>query len=296
MKANLFKTASVFLLVLLAGVTAAQAKDGRRNHPGRPEVKAYFQQNILPVVRHQRQKLEAQLSADDKAQLATYRTQLRDLHQRGKALRQSIRPEGRKETGRPNLTEAQQQQIQQLRSDARGIMLNVAQMARKYEANISQLTREVQPQKAKWTADIQAIVAKTSTPEQQGQTRHLKQRHHGSRPHSGMRGGFFRPARFLLMDPNAPVKADEVDANGSSVFPNPASAANQLEYSVKKAGPVTIELLDSRGNTLRALLQNEQQEKGTHTIYTPLGDLPRGTYFYKITSKSGSETKRFVKE
>ena len=37
-------------------------------------------------------------------------------------------------------------------------------------------------------------------------------------------------------------------------------------------------------------------ERGTHTQPLDLQGLPAGTSFYRITTKTGSETKRFVRE
>ncbi|TGE16806.1 T9SS type A sorting domain-containing protein [Hymenobacter elongatus] len=285
MKLPLFTATLLLLAVLLAG-PGTFAK-GRDDKPGRQEVKAYYQANVLPVVRQQRQKLETQLSADDKAQLATYRTQLRELRLRGKALQESMRPSGTTET-RLALTDAQQQE---LRSASREIMVKVGLLAKKYEAPLTQLAQEIQPQKDQWATDLKAIAARYATPEQLAKHREL-------RHHQGHLGQFLRPAKFLLLDPNAPASAaaDNATATATAVYPNPAAATNQLEYSVRKAGPVTIEILDGRGNTLRPVVQNEQQEKGSHTLTTNLSDLPNGTYFYKITTRSGTETKRFVKQ
>lgn len=58
---------------------------------------------------------------------------------------------------------------------------------------------------------------------------------------------------FLLMDPNALAEASaECGSVGSNSFhPNPAAATTQLEYEMKKAGPVRVELLNKDGNKLR---------------------------------------------
>ncbi|MCB2408294.1 T9SS type A sorting domain-containing protein [Hymenobacter lucidus] len=299
MKTSLLKSCTLLLAALLIGF-GTLAKGRHDEKPGRKEVHAYYQANVLPVVRQQRQKLEAQLAADDKAQLATYRTQLRDLRLRGKALRESLRPAGSTEA-RPAPTDAQKQQLQELHSQSREIMVKVGLMAKKYEAPLAQLTQEIQPQKDKWNADLKAIAAKYAPAGQPASTGELAEPRRGNRlgghHGKGPMGQFFRPAKFLLLDPNAPAPAAATGgATGMNVYPNPAVATNQLEYSVKKAGPVTIEILDGRGNTLRPVLQNEQQEKGSHTLSTNLSDLPAGTYFYKITTRSGAETKRFVKQ
>ncbi|GAB3856993.1 hypothetical protein GCM10028822_30020 [Hymenobacter terrigena] len=273
------------------------AHRARRQLEDRPigrEIRAYFQANILPVLLQQRQKLEPQLSTEDRTQLALYRTQLKALKEQGQALRRSVVPEGTAASAtRPTLTEAQQKQAHDLRFQARGIMLNVAQMAQKYDAPIAQLAQEVAPQKEKWATDIKAIVAKNATPEQQQKLAAFQGWQHG---HGGLRR-FFKPAMFLLLDPNAPAANQAEPGVGTpSFYPNPAAATSQLDYEVKKAGPVTIDLLDKDGNKLRTLVSAASQEKGPQTQQLDLHDVPAGTYFYKITTKGGTQTKRFVKE
>ncbi|MBC8083967.1 MAG: hypothetical protein H7Z21_12210, partial [Hymenobacter sp.] len=83
MKTTLTKTLAL-LLVLLATTLATRAglnRGGRRgaDHPARREIKAYVEQNVLPVLRQQRQQLEPQLAPTDQAQLVTYRTELKAL-------------------------------------------------------------------------------------------------------------------------------------------------------------------------------------------------------------------------
>ena len=198
------------------------------------------------------------------------------------------------EGSRPNPTDAQKQQFEQLHADQKAVLGKVKELATKYETSIKQLAAEVAPQRKKWATDMKALASKNAAQEQNADAQRMGRRGQ----HVGMHGRVghaFGPVRFLLMDPNAPVST-KADLEGSSVYPNPVAPTSQLEYSVKKAGPVNIELLDSKGNKLRTLLQDANQEKGTHTQALQLSDLPNGTYYYKITTRSGSETKRFVKE
>lgn len=281
-------------LSLLLGGSAVQAQNtqARQGAPARKELREYYQQNVLPVVRQQRQKLEAQLTTSDKAQLTLYRAQLKETRQKAKALRQSFRPAGTPAGTRPELTDAQKQQLQQLRTETKAILQNVSQLAQKYEGDIAKLAQEVQPQKEKWQADTKAILARTATPEQQAKAGKGKHQRHAG----GMRR-YFQPTSFLLLNPNAPTQTPTPTERGSvGVYPNPSVSTNQLEYEVKKAGPVTVELLDGRGNTLRTVAQEPKVEKGSHTLSVNVADLPVGTYYFKITTRSGAETKRFVKE
>ncbi|MFD2720854.1 T9SS type A sorting domain-containing protein [Hymenobacter monticola] len=294
MKTPSLKLRGLLLLILLSTTVASQAHGGRHPHEGRPggrEVKAYVEASVLPVLRQQRQKLEAQLAADDRAQLATYRAQLQALKEKGQVLRQSLlsadAPQGRF----PEMTDAQRNQFYLLHRETRAIMTNVAQMAQKYEANITKLTEEVQPQREKWTADMKAIVTKNATPEQREHLAKFAGHMHGF----GEMHRFFRPVQFLLMEPAAVEKAERTLV-ATSFYPNPTTATSQLEYEMKKAGPVTVNLLDKNGNQLRTLLNERNAEKGPHTQQLNLSDLPADTYYYQIVTNGAKETKRFVKE
>ena len=297
MKSNALKILALLLLVIMSATVVGVARGGRhRQHEDRPmrrEIRAYFQANVLPVLQQQRQKLEPQLTAEDRTQLATYRTQLKALKEQGQTLRRSVMPEGTAVPAtRSTLTEAQQKQAHDLRFQARGIMLNVAQMAQKYDGTITQLTQEVAPQKEKWTTDIKAIVAKNTTPEQQQKIAAFRGWMH---ERGGLRR-FFKPAMFLLLDSNAAANQAAPGVGNTSLYPNPAAPTSQLDYDVRKTGPVTIDLLDKDGNKLRTLVSAASQEKGPQTQQLDLHDVPAGTYFYKIITKGGTQTKRFVKE
>lgn len=289
MKATLLTSLAALLLGLSTGLGSASAQT-RLARPERAEIRAYYQAHVLPVVRQQRRRLDARLAAEDRTQLATYRAQLRDLRQRGQVLRQSWPPADAPTGVRPALTDAQRQQAQQLRTDRRAIMLRVGELAQKYAAPIAQLRQEIQPRQDQWTADMQALAAKNAPPEpaeKPGQT--------DRRWHSGSFGGLGDATRFLLLDPQIDAAA-ELAMPASTVFPNPAATTNQLEYTVRKAGPVLVEILDGRGTVLRTIVRSEEQEKGLHTVAVGLEELPNGPYFYKITTRAGVETKRFVKQ
>jgi Secretion system C-terminal sorting domain len=177
----------------------------------------------------------------------------------------------------PALTPEQQRQRQQLRTQTHALLQEVEKLAQQCDADITRLAQQVQPQKEQWRADIQTIAAQHSTP---ADARIRPRRHRIER--------FFRPATFLLLEPPP--------AAASQVYPNPARNSTQLTYEVPKAGAVIVELLDGRGNALRTVAQANKQEKGPHTLSVDVADLSAGTYFFKINTRTGAETRRFVKE
>ncbi|RSK36198.1 T9SS type A sorting domain-containing protein [Hymenobacter metallilatus] len=292
MKATLFSALALSALLTLTALTPPAHRFDQRGpeQPVRRKIRAYVQQNVLPSVRQQRQKLEAQLSTSDKAQLAVYRAQLHDLRQRGRELRRSFAAAPAPAsiaapTSAPALTEAQQLQLQQLRTETRALLQSVGQLAQKYDTDIARLSQELKPQKEQWATDIRAIVARAASTAPAAARRHR----------GGTVGRFFRSAAFLLLDPATPTQPTGRASAAPQVYPNPVAATSQLDYAVPKAGPVTVELLDGRGNTLRTVAQ-QQQPKGSHHLAVDVADLPAGTYFFKITTRAGAETRRFVKE
>jgi hypothetical protein len=286
------------LLVVVSATVAGVAHEGQHprgaDQPVHRELGSYVETKVLPMLQQQRQKLELQLSASDRVQLASYRAQLKDNRTRSQALFERLSSSTTPQGIRPELSEEQLQQFRTLRTENWKIMQGVGQMAQKYSSIISQLMQEMQPQREQWASDMKAIVTKAATPEQSAHQPHLE----GYRMHGfGGLHHLFRPATFLLRDPRpAATNAVEQTLVSTSIYPNPAAPTSQLEYQLKAVGPVTVDLLDNNGNKLRTLVSEPNAGEGVHTQALDLHDLAAGTYFYKITTKSGSETKRFVKE
>jgi len=290
-------------------VLSAVARPSHPHGPGaelRKQGQEYVQAKVLPVLRHQRQKLEQELSATERTQLATYRTQLNALNQRQQALHQAARALLRSAAPDSSMHRysrlAPSPEMLAAQAERRTIMLALAQLANKYEASIARLAAETQPQQLQWAADLRAIILKnypaarpTDHTPAQGETATLSVRHHYPAFHFGEARVLHRPLAFLLLEPGAAEPATDLSL-GTSLYPNPVVATTQLQYEVRSAGPVTVALLDKNGSTLRTVVQAASQEKGTHTQPLDLSELASGTYFYKVTTHTGTETKRFVKE
>jgi alkaline phosphatase D len=79
-----------------------------------------------------------------------------------------------------------------------------------------------------------------------------------------------------------------------SVYPNPAVADLQLQYALRRAGRVTVTLLDGGGRQLRTL-QDTEQPPGLYTLETGVADLPSGAYRLRIVAEGSVSTQAFVK-
>lgn len=84
------------------------------------------------------------------------------------------------------------------------------------------------------------------------------------------------------------TSAREVQDLGFSLgkaFPNPVANGNTLfiDYALKTAGNVTIEIYDLLGKKVATVLNNEKVEAGEHTASTTV-DFQPGVYFYTLKS------------
>ncbi|GEM_PF-4240605 len=76
-------------------------------------------------------------------------------------------------------------------------------------------------------------------------------------------------------------------------YPNPFNPSTTIEYSLKTAGHVTIEVYDLLGQKVSTLV-NAKQTAGSHQVKFEAIDLPSGVYFYQIQSGGFVEMKKMV--
>jgi len=76
-------------------------------------------------------------------------------------------------------------------------------------------------------------------------------------------------------------------------FPNPFNPTTSIRYGVPRSSHVALTVFDIVGSQIRTLV-NEVQSPGQYTVTFDGRDLASGVYFYRLTSGSFSETKKFV--
>ncbi len=80
-----------------------------------------------------------------------------------------------------------------------------------------------------------------------------------------------------------------------AIDPNPAGRSTRIGFSVRRTGPVSIELIDLQGRRIGTLVEG-QRTAGKHEISVDASALHSGIYFIRLRSVDRREvTRRFVK-
>ena len=80
---------------------------------------------------------------------------------------------------------------------------------------------------------------------------------------------------------------------GLDNYPNPFNPTTTIGYTLSQAEPVRIGVYDVLGREVKRLV-NGEQAAGRHEVVFEAGTLPSGTYFYRIETPSGVQTRKLV--
>ena len=99
---------------------------------------------------------------------------------------------------------------------------------------------------------------------------------------------------WLLASSGEQTSMAEAGAN----YPNPFSDMTNIPLTVRQRGPVSLKILDIRGNEITTLVSGVL-EPGTRTIRWNGTDnrghkLPGGIYLYRLTTGNSTETRKLV--
>lgn len=257
------------------------------------EVRAYKQKNIWPVLKTQRQKLDAVMSAADRQKVDDLRAQKKAARKKMRERRKEFRKNHKRGEKRPEPTEAQIQEHKAMRKAMRKAKTAAWEIADRYETTIEKLMAEMKPQHEQWRKDLKAIKAKHF-----GERTHKKGHHHKRRRgHHRMHGmrKMSHPLRFLLFNPAAKPKADNDEGSiATVVYPNPSGNQSQVNFTLTQTENVSIILMDANGKVLKEVL-NASKTAGSHSQVVQMDGLKNGTYYLKIKTSAGTETKRVIK-
>jgi len=76
-------------------------------------------------------------------------------------------------------------------------------------------------------------------------------------------------------------------------YPNPFNPATTIEFSLPKAGQVTLKIFNALGEEVATIL-NEKRTAGKHNVAWNAANLSSGVYMYRLEGEGFVETKRLV--
>jgi hypothetical protein len=99
----------------------------------------------------------------------------------------------------------------------------------------------------------------------------------------------------LSFEPPVIVRNDDVVNTGGrlGIYPNPATEAARIRFTLAEPGNVSIQIFDSRGRQMMTVL-NERRVAGEHTVLLNTSSLPQGIYLCRMISGDYSETVKIL--
>lgn len=260
-------------------------------------MKAYFEENVLPVIKIQRQELDQKISPADKTRLAEIRTEMKSM----RTMMMEKRDEMRAEDKKPSLE--MRKEMREHRNKMHDLMDEVAVMSEKYDRDITAALENIRENADTWKEKREEM--RENCPYRDNDQR--SGRPQGDRPGRGFHRGpggdvpmhrILSPEGFLLFDPEEPMPffgdaemaGDQLEVN---LFPNPASESVQVSVSVPEDSNITIEIMDKDGN----VVVKGKEVKAGEGIYTEninIGKLDTGVYFVKIKSGTNTTVERLI--
>ena len=105
------------------------------------------------------------------------------------------------------------------------------------------------------------------------------------------------PASGVMRVAVAPAAAEAAPAKTSwfelATYPTPSHPSTTVAYSLLQAETVRLSVYDVLGREVRRLVDGDQAA-GRHEVVFDAGTLPSGTYFYRIETPSGVQTRKLV--
>jgi hypothetical protein len=90
-----------------------------------------------------------------------------------------------------------------------------------------------------------------------------------------------------------PAKTTPADFELNQNYPNPFNPTTTISYRLQVGGTVLLRVYSMTGEDV-AVLVNELQSAGKHSVTFDAGDLPSGTYFYRLQLGKFAQTKKLV--
>jgi hypothetical protein len=281
-----------------------------KNYPPiREEVKEYILENVIPVIREQRTKLNHHLSSEEALKIDGYRSELNEYRNMRNTLIKDLPKGSPSDMSLEKREEMMENRKEQMRAH-RKIMIEVFGIVDKHEDEIDGLLGPIEEKMPQWMEDIRKIISESKDHYQRPYNGNNSiRRGFGAAGGPGYRGfegaggpgyrgfggaggpgyraymgGMFplSPERFVLFDPESIDGIFKREFSISpSLYPNPSNGMVNIDIDIDKQEHVLISLYDRQGTRIKDLI-NKNLDKGDHELIFDLSDLSNGIYFYHI--------------
>jgi uncharacterized protein (DUF362 family) len=76
-------------------------------------------------------------------------------------------------------------------------------------------------------------------------------------------------------------------------YPNPFNPSTTIQFNLNRSGPARLEIFNALGERVDVLVDG-YYNRGSHMVLWNRKNFPSGTYFYRLSSSSFSETKKMI--
>ncbi len=198
-KIILISAGALLLLVTASAFTYMKSQAGRKE--AAREIRKWVAENVTPVMKPQREKLDLALTAEERAQVNQLRSEFRSVisHRQKQGI-------GFFSASEEPLNATQQEQLAESRDQLRRILGKLWAIADLHEAEIHALLKPAADRKASWREDFRKILAKSLG------KRYLviADADIVTRIESRQLPEYFAPVVFLLWDPQHPFLTDDM--------------------------------------------------------------------------------------
>ncbi|MBK6834755.1 MAG: T9SS type A sorting domain-containing protein [Bacteroidetes bacterium] len=96
-----------------------------------------------------------------------------------------------------------------------------------------------------------------------------------------------------LLSPTVQIENTEAQKSKLTIFPNPTNNFINAGYTLNNNEHINLSLYDISGRLIAILLQ-EEQTKGEHSLQISLNQYPKGVYFIELKTKEFSSVQKIV--
>ncbi len=268
------------------------------------ELKSYRQQNIQPVMQQKRLDFDKKIAAADKVEIEKLRLISADLkaEMKEKMKRRKNKKsaeEGRGKIGKHHARRSHKKGhrfLALLKEKDEATYNSAIALAEKYGEAIDDMHQSMESQRQAWNEDMKEIKLQKMSEEKRAKIEEkIAKRKEKQEEKPKLNGEKLVAKRlgFLLMPLEAQNASGHINAPRLNTYPNPTDGRNTLEFEVRQPGNVKIDLFSIDGKYIRTVL-DENLQSGEHKIDLDLSSLENKMYYYNITDKTGTYTKKVI--